>query len=45
MVGSMGHASSIALGIALQKPDRQVIKELSFHTIIIIHGMVFSSFI
>ena len=24
-VGSMGHASSIAMGIALQKPSRQVI--------------------
>ena len=27
MVGSMGHASSIALGIALQKPEKQVVIE------------------
>jgi len=29
-VGSMGHACSIALGIAMQKPNRQVIYRLLF---------------
>lgn len=40
-VGGMGHASSIALGIALQKPDRTVSHHL-FHSL---HHILFFFFL
>ncbi len=41
-VGGMGHASSIALGIALQKPNRTVSLHLQFQIYIpLFQGLLF----
>ena len=39
-VGSMGHASSIALGVALFKPNRQV-KGTVIYSLLLLRGNIF----